>query len=549
MGVESFSRFARQDRTVATAVDAAGAVGGVLPGAAAPSEGDHAVPSRDWKRGSGWKRQAPHLAAPIANGPGLGPQREAFLSPTGAYCVLAVLVFAVLAGLWASWPSASHDDTAELASFRRTYLVVWTVAISTDWLQGPYVYALYQQFGFSHDDIATIYLVGFLTASVMGVVLGPVTDRFGRKLFAGVYCFLTASQCVTKHFASYWILMLGRFLGGCASCLLFTAFESWMVAETTRRGFSDQALKYIFGCKELLSSIVAIAAGLIAQFAACGFTGHPLPVSAPIEGSSLRLGGYVTPFDVVICVCCVCGLLTRLWWTENYGSQDDGVCRGFGRALGLLRETRVLLIGLVVALFESAMFLWVFIWTPALTKAGYQDPPYAIIFASFMAAKMAGSQIFTFLSTTFLHTATILVGAMVTATASHLWSYTLIRSLQGMEDGSEEANFLLMSMLISFVLFELAVGVYWPAAGMLKAQIVPESCRATMYNLYRLPLNAIVATSLLCIDKAPATLLTTGALLCIATALAVWLWRLVEPQKPASKPLLAADPESVGLKS
>ena len=38
-------------------------------------------------------------------------------------------------------------------------------------------------------------------------------------------------SCVTKHWSDYWVLMLGRFFGGIATSLLFTAFESWLVAE------------------------------------------------------------------------------------------------------------------------------------------------------------------------------------------------------------------------------------------------------------------------------------------------------------------------------
>jgi hypothetical protein len=353
-----------------------------------------------------------------------------------------------------------------------------------------------------------------------------------------VYCFLTALQCVTKHFASYGMLMVGRLLGGMASCLLFTAFESWMVSETTRRGFSERALKYTFGCKELLSSAVAVAAGLVAQLAACGLSDKPLPLVAPFgEGSSFRLGGYCTSFDVVIFFCGVCALLTQFWWTENYGSSE-GVWIGFGRAVAVLREPRVLLIGLVVALFESAMFLWVFIWTPSLSKAGVHDPPYALLFACFMAAKMAGSQVFTGLSAVF-STTSILLGAMILASSSHVAAVVLIRMLALFDAGDARTSACLWAMLAAFILFEVAVGIYWPAAGVLKAQVVPESCRATLYSIFRLPLNAIVFLCLLFINRAEATLMATSVLLLAATMFAVGLTITLQAPSGLSKALLA----------
>ncbi|XP_038975212.1 uncharacterized protein LOC113461308 isoform X4 [Phoenix dactylifera] len=38
-------------------------------------------------------------------------------------------------------------------------------------------------------------------------------------------------SCITKHSPEYKVLMLGRVLGGIATSLLFSAFESWLVAE------------------------------------------------------------------------------------------------------------------------------------------------------------------------------------------------------------------------------------------------------------------------------------------------------------------------------
>jgi hypothetical protein len=44
----------------------------------------------------------------------------------------------------------------------------------------------------------------------------------------------------------------------------------------------------------------------------------------------------------------------------------------------------------------------------------------------------------------------------------------------------------------SFMLFEVCIGVYFPAMSKLKGEIVKESVRATVYALFRLPLNVFV---------------------------------------------------------
>merc|ERR1719359_2828 len=54
-----------------------------------------------------------------------------------------------------------------------------------------------------------------------------------------------------------------------------------------------------------------------------------------------------------------------------------------------------------------------------------------------------------------------------------------------------------MYNLWAFVIFEMCVGIYFPAICTLKSEAVPESHRATVYNLFRAPMNLIVVTVLL----------------------------------------------------
>lgn len=53
-------------------------------------------------------------------------------------------------------------------------------------------------------------------------------------------------SCLTKHSSNYYILMVGRVLGGIATSLLFSAFESWVVGEHLNRGFDPKWLGETF---------------------------------------------------------------------------------------------------------------------------------------------------------------------------------------------------------------------------------------------------------------------------------------------------------------
>lgn len=46
-----------------------------------------------------------------------------------------------------------------------------------DWLQGPYVYALYEYYGFTVKDIGRLFIAGFGSSMVFGTVVGSLADK------------------------------------------------------------------------------------------------------------------------------------------------------------------------------------------------------------------------------------------------------------------------------------------------------------------------------------------------------------------------------------
>lgn len=58
----------------------------------------------------------------------------------------------------------------------------------------------------------------------------------GRKKAALAYVLTYTSGCVTKHFNDFNVLFVGRLFSGVATSLLYSAFESWLVAEHKKVG-------------------------------------------------------------------------------------------------------------------------------------------------------------------------------------------------------------------------------------------------------------------------------------------------------------------------
>ena len=46
-----------------------------------------------------------------------------------------------------------------------------------DWLQGPYVYALYQYYGFDVKDIGRLFIAGFGSSMIFGTIVGSLADK------------------------------------------------------------------------------------------------------------------------------------------------------------------------------------------------------------------------------------------------------------------------------------------------------------------------------------------------------------------------------------
>lgn len=62
--------------------------------------------------------------------------------------------------------------------------------------------------------------------------------------------------------------MFGRLLAGISTSILYSGFESWLIYEHKQRGFDEASLSTIFANAYFGNSIVAIGAGVVAQFAA-----------------------------------------------------------------------------------------------------------------------------------------------------------------------------------------------------------------------------------------------------------------------------------------
>lgn len=426
-----------------------------------------------------------------------------------------------------------EEEKAKHDALLRKYLAVYLLAVLSDWLQGPYVYALYDAYGYSQHLIAVLFVAGFGSSMVFGSFIGGMADQCGRRKFVVLFSLIYGMSCMTKHYKNFHILMLGRLLGGVATSLLFSVFDSWLIRAHSDAKIDRKYLSKSFSSASYGNSLVAIGAGLLANKAASSNKLAPFfssegtsAADAPESATTFYMGGYLNPFDIALVALILCGIVAATTWEENYGdkaapSGDDGESKDDNKQgpwyaalknAGVVtwRNTDILLCGLISSLFEGSMYIFVFMWTPALTsltpkKEGDESAslPFGLIFSTFMVCCMAGSSLFSVLVDR--------VRGEVMAVGVFLVSSLSMAAICASK--SDTLTFCCMNV------FEMCVGMYWPIMGTMKGAIVPEDKRAAIYNLFRIPLNFIVLSSLLTDLTPTQSFMANAAMLGLATAL------------------------------
>ena len=372
----------------------------------------------------------------------------------------------------------SSASNTKFQSFQTNYLIIFMLAMFSDWLQGPYVYELYVSYGFTQSEIAELFVCGFGSSMIVGTLVGGLADKIGRKSMCIMYSICYIAACFTKMVPEYWTLMLGRFLSGVSTSLLFSVFESWMVCEHNRQGFDGIQLGDTFAYATFGNGFVAVIAGLVANKAADSY-------------------GFVAPFIVAILPLFVVSLLIYFSWSENYGDQQLNVSSSLSKGFSFIaNDSRIAALGMGQSCFEGAMYTFVFMWTPALKTVQESAAEISgsvleestsqylgLIFAVFMVCVMIGSSLFKHFS----------------SKKENLYKIPLVMHFVAFISTGLTALFIDNKTIVyaMFLIFETAVGVFYPSYGVIKSEKIPEEIRSSVMNIFRIPLNAFVVILLI----------------------------------------------------
>ncbi|KNC86297.1 hypothetical protein SARC_01559 [Sphaeroforma arctica JP610] len=361
-----------------------------------------------------------------------------------------------------------ESDRAKYTAFKYKYLGAFLTAMFADWMKGAYIYALYSRhYNYDMTEIGQLFIAGFGSSLIFGTYVGSLTDRIGRKATCRLYCILYILACILKNWRDFRLLLLGRVLAGVSTSILYTGFESWAISEFNHLNLPYKLLRDLFQKATFYNALTAIVAGFTADFIA-------------------RTWSLVAPFNAAIIPLSVSFLVIQLTWRENYGNQTATVNDNLHKAVeAMMRDKKILYTGMISGLFEGVMYVFVFMWTPALEESK-ADVSHGSVFAVFMVWKMAGSYVFT-VATEVLkaHEFARVVFAIAAGTM------LVPVFLTGVTEGSAY-----LLLFVAFCLYECCIGMYFPTISMMRSRFIDDDIRSTTMNLFRVPLNILVMLTL-----------------------------------------------------
>ncbi|KAF1950292.1 DUF791-domain-containing protein [Byssothecium circinans] len=383
-----------------------------------------------------------------------------------------------------------NDDVERVSRLKWKFVPVFLLVNGADWLQGPYIYPIYKdEKGLAETVVALLFMIGFLSGGISASFAGSFADRFGRKAACLAYCVIYSLSCLTLLSDRLPVLFLGRVLGGICGTLLYSVYESWLVAEFNKLMLEEPGsiLNGIFSLNTTLNSVVAILAGVTAEW----MVRVSGTAKAPFMGS---IGCLVVAFVVI-----------SRSWSENYGDRNDDIPESTSLLAAekgeditpaksavkmIFHDKNILTLALTSCFFEGSLFLFIFFKFPALKlchelSGAPGSLPFGLIFAILMCSMMFGSQLYNCISA-------------LPSTAANPTKQILICTL-----AVASACFFLPAYLRDervtlwcFCIFEVCCGLYYPAMSSLKGNLINDGARASVYTILRVPLNGFVVLAL-----------------------------------------------------
>lgn len=384
------------------------------------------------------------------------------------FVILSLVCAAIQFTSWKNRKKTNSNANPNFVSFQKSYLLAYLPAVIGDWLQGPYLYALYSKYGFTEDQIAIIYVSGFASTVFIGTWLTVLSSKYPSRnvliITTGVY----AISSLMKLSVNYGVLIVARGLSGLTTPIMFRTFETWYFRQhVTIHDFPKEWIATTMSKAAALNGFLAVCSGVVAN-AFAEWMGYG-PVAPYILAA---------PFLVASAF-----LILLKWENSNHDLSQNQMKFSFLPAIRELAEQpEVLTLGVIEALFESSMAIFVFVWTPVLTPAG---PSYGVTFSTFMICVLIGGDIYELCKRERKLKVLLIISIGISCVGFAISGFFTTPSHPGR-----------FGALLGLLAVEIGAGIYFPSMMALRKQTFPEKHVELLRAIFGVPLNLIACLAL-----------------------------------------------------
>lgn len=342
---------------------------------------------------------------------------------------------------------------------QRHFLIGFALMSLGDWLQGPYLFSMYDSAGLARSAQLDLYSFDFLLGAILSVCVGVVSDLGGRKQSCALYGIFYGLSCLCNHFpGQFSILALGCAVDGLCNALLRCAFESYW-AETARQTLTVQSGKtsgagggkmgdrvsdedaelwigHTLALSQWAATLCSLVAGLICYacvhfvgewWTSSGLLASLSPVEAAVEAEKVK---FTATMDLAAIVLFAGSLYIWIFWESDSNNQqllqqtsssetgntvaggkqervkeDAQTKRGVVSVLTMAFSTLPLQSKSAACIFflevtaEAALLIFICLYPSLLHtvfKIGGGTVPFGVIFTQLMAALAVGSYYFSY---------------------------------------------------------------------------------------------------------------------------------------------------------
>lgn len=272
-------------------------------------------------------------------------------------------------------------NNLDFVKFRRHFALPYLICLFADCLQQPYLYYLFQSYGYLQRQITFLYVTYYLSNVAFNFVAIYLLAKLDRKVLCCCFPALSSLSCFLKFSSNYNALVLSRFLDGACSALVFAPFHEWYANEHLMEfDFPKDWIPVTFRLITIISMYLAVGSGFLAEF---------LEDIFKIT---------VFPFLLAVPLFVAAGTWICFKWHNSLPPDVDSLAPSFWhRAKSswrlLQRSTPALLLGVMMCLVETCRTLTAFAWTPIfahLTRIYRFRPAFGGAYSAFAAAALLG---------------------------------------------------------------------------------------------------------------------------------------------------------------